>query len=340
MRTALGVSPDDPSERLLSPRELAGLALEPGWVEQDPANRRVLVVDLEGEAPAGLGRVCDWLARQPVPVVGFGRGGAAPLRDIVDVRVAGEAELARVLSTIRHNPTASAVLVQVLRSVGHLEVHEALTLESLAYATLQAGAEFAAWLADRGEPRAATRPAEKVVLLRREGERLEIVLNDPGNHNAMSVPMRDALTGAFELVAMDPEIAAVDVSANGACFSAGGDLAEFGTRSDAAAAHMIRMMRLPSRHLAAHADRYTFHVHRACIGAGVELPAFAGRLVATQNAYFQLPELRMGLIPGAGGCVSISRRIGRQRTAYMALTGKRIPARRALEWGLVDAIEG
>jgi enoyl-CoA hydratase/carnithine racemase len=47
----------------------------------------------------------------------------------------------------------------------------------------------------------------------------------------------------------------------------------------------------------------------------------------------------MGLIPGAGGCVSIPRRIGRQRTAYMAILGERFSASDALAWGLIDSIE-
>jgi enoyl-CoA hydratase/carnithine racemase len=98
------------------------------------------------------------------------------------------------------------------------------------------------------------------------------------------------------------------------------------------------MLRNPARYLALHGDRYHFHLHRACVGAGIELPAFAGRVTAARNTFFQLPELGMGLIPGAGGCVSLSRRIGRQRTAYMAVLGKRISAPRALEWGLIDAI--
>jgi enoyl-CoA hydratase/carnithine racemase len=68
--------------------------------------------------------------------------------------------------------------------------------------------------------------------------------------------------------------------------------------------------------------------------------AWARRIVAAPDAWFQLPELAMGLLPGAGGCVSISRRIGRQRTALMLLSSKRIPARVALDWGLIDAIEG
>ena len=46
----------------------------------------------------------------------------------------------------------------------------------------------------------------------------------------------------------------------------------------------------------------------------------------------------MGILPGAGGCVSLTRRMGRQRTALMILSGKRISAQQALSWGLIDAI--
>jgi len=80
-------------------------------------------------------------------------------------------------------------------------------------------------------------------------------------------------------------------------------------------------------------------VHGACIGAGTELTAFAGTVVADDESYFQLPECRFGLVPGAGGTVSVLRRIGRQRTAWMAITGERVEAKTALRWGLIDAIE-
>ena len=52
-------------------------------------------------------------------------------------------------------------------------------------------------------------------------------------------------------------------------------------------------------------------VHGACVGAGVELAAFADRVIARPSTRFRLPEVGMGLIPGAGGAVSIPRRIGR-----------------------------
>jgi enoyl-CoA hydratase/carnithine racemase len=61
-------------------------------------------------------------------------------------------------------------------------------------------------------------------------------------------------------------------------------------------------------------------------------------VVAGPDAFFQLPELSLGLVPGAGGTVSLPRRIGRQRTAWLALTGRRLPAEQALAWGLVDEI--
>ena len=81
------------------------------------------------------------------------------------------------------------------------------------------------------------------------------------------------------------------------------------------------------------------HVHGRCIGAGVEVPAFAGDVWADPETTFELPELGLGLIPGAGGTVSLPRRIGAQRTAWMALTGRPIDATTALDWGLIDHIE-
>ena len=103
--------------------------------------------------------------------------------------------------------------------------------------------------------------------------------------------------------------------------------------------HAVRSLRLPAAALLRTRAMSHFRVHGACIGSGIELAAFARRLTATADAFFQLPELRFGLIPGAGGCVSLPRRIGRQRTAYLALSARRINAATALDWGLIDAIE-
>ncbi|HYT40119.1 MAG TPA: enoyl-CoA hydratase/isomerase family protein, partial [Acidimicrobiia bacterium] len=80
-------------------------------------------------------------------------------------------------------------------------------------------------------------------------------------------------------------------------------------------------------------------LHGACIGAGIEMAAFAGRVIAHIDAVISLPEVGLGLIPGAGGTVSLPRRIGRHRTAELALGGGPIDAPTAQKWGLVDAID-
>jgi enoyl-CoA hydratase/carnithine racemase len=90
--------------------------------------------------------------------------------------------------------------------------------------------------------------------------------------------------------------------------------------------------------LATLSDRVEVALHGSCLGAGIELPAFASRITADAGTTIGLPELRLGLIPGAGGTVSLTRRVGRHRTAYLALSGDRIDAEVALSWGLVDAV--
>jgi len=67
------------------------------------------------------------------------------------------------------------------------------------------------------------------------------------------------------------------------------------------------------------------------------MAAFCGRVLCQPDAVFGLPELSLGLIPGAGGTVSVTRRIGRWRTAYLVLSGQTTDADIALAWGLVDA---
>ena len=132
----------------------------------------------------------------------------------------------------------------------------------------------------------------------------------------------------------------VRLTGRGRAFCIGADLSEFGTTRDGVEAHAIRQATLPAASIARVGAKLEVRVEGACVGAGLEMAAFAGRLVASRRAWFQLPELAMGLIPGAGGCVSVAKRIGRQRTALMILSGRRIDAETALRWGLVDELTG
>ena len=302
-------------------------------------------MDVTGDAPAdgpALAAARTALARLPCPTLALHAAApsaaGAKLADAFDVAVRDEADLLPVLAGVRAAPLASAALVQLLRLGAGLDVHEGLVAESLVYSTLQGGPEFAAWLAGRKPGRPPPANPEPAVLARRDGARLHLTLNRPERHNAFSAEMRDGLVEALIVAVCDPAIQAIVLDGAGRSFSSGGDLSEFGTLPDPATAHAVRSARNVSRLLADCAGRLEVRVHGACVGAGVELPAFARRVVARWDAWFQLPEVAMGLVPGAGGTVSLPRRIGRQRTAWLALSGERIDTETALAWGLVDEI--
>jgi enoyl-CoA hydratase/carnithine racemase len=236
------------------------------------------------------------------------------------------------------SPQATVALAQVLRAGEQPDVASALNVESFAYSTLLGGAEFRRWLASRSvRPVPAPRP-EPAVLAERSGGVLMLRLNRPERRNAYSREMRDALAEALLVPAMDPTISQVVITGAGPSFCSGGDLDEFGTAPDTATAHFVRTSGGAAAMLQRVADRTEVRVHGACVGAGIELPAFAGRVVADPGTTFRLPEVGMGLIPGAGGTVSIPRRVGRWRTMYLALSGTLLAAETALSWGLVDDV--
>jgi enoyl-CoA hydratase/carnithine racemase len=234
------------------------------------------------------------------------------------------------------NPQASAVLAAVLRITGPLAVEDALVVESLAYSTLQSGTEHRTWLA--GRPQRAPLPSPHAVTLRREGDLLHVTLTRPERRNAIDAATRDALLDVFAIADADPDLRVV-WTGEGPSFCAGGDLDEFGTLDDPVSAHLIRTTRSLAAAVHRLRDRMTVRMHGACAGAGVELAAFTGRVVAAPDTTFLLPELAMGLIPGAGGTVSLPRRIGRERTEWLVRSGEAIDAATALDWGLVDAVE-
>ena len=248
-----------------------------------------------------------------------------------------EGEVAALAAVVASVPRAAVVLGQVLRATETLPVAAALDVESFAYSMLLGGPEFRTWFDERGERSLPGLVAEPV-LVRRDGSRLMITLNRPERRNAYGRQLRDALADALRIALLDPEVERVVLDGAGPCFCAGGDLAEFGTTPDLATAHFVRTQGGAGLLLSALKDRVEVHLHGPCVGAGVELPAFAGAVIAAAGTTFRLPEVGMGLIPGAGGTVSIPRRIGRWRTLYLALTGRPLDAETALGWGLVDAV--
>ncbi|HEV7535947.1 MAG TPA: enoyl-CoA hydratase/isomerase family protein, partial [Acidimicrobiia bacterium] len=338
-----------------------------------------ILVDLDGPAGADLGPSVPSRAAGapglPAVVVGLhpsGPGAVPPgVADLVDVVVADPGP---VLATVEAAPQASVTLALVLRASGSLGVADGLAVESAAYSTLQAGAEFACWRAGRsrggadagspttaaahpgggdrsGSPLAGAIPTDRdaerraggqrapVVRLERVGDELRITLARPERHNAIDTAVRDQLVEALLVACADRSVDRVVLAGAGPSFCSGGDLGEFGSLPDPATAHLVRLTRSPARLLADLGPRLEVRIHGACMGAGIEMAAFAGRVVARPDTLISLPELHLGLIPGAGGTVSLPRRIGRHRTAELALTAAPIDAGTALAWGLVEAIE-
>jgi hypothetical protein len=276
------------------------------------------------------------LAALDVTLVAGPSGAAAAARECVTVE--DPAAVARDLAAVAARfPQASLVLGQVLRASEGLPVGAALDVESFAYSMLLGGTEFRRWLDGRGDRARPTLAAEPV-LARRDGDRLLVTLNRPERRNAYGRQLRDALTEALRVAALDRSVSRVVLDGAGPSFCSGGDLAEFGTAPDVVTAHFVRTLAGAAGLVSELRERIEVQVHGSCVGAGVELPAFAGTVTAAAGTTFRLPEVGMGLIPGAGGTVSIPRRIGRWRTFYLALAGQPLDLDTALAWGLVDSV--
>ena len=221
-------------------------------------------------------------------------------------------------------PQAAAVCDDVLRALDPAApAFGGVITESLAYSTLQAGPEFGRWLAGRGPVQMPVLPDP--VQAERAGDTLFVRFNRPQRHNAFTTDARAALLEALEVARLDDGITEVVLTGNGRSFCSGGDLAEFGTFDDPASAHLARTRYSPALVLDELAGRLGPRcravVHGQVLGSGLEMAAYCGHVRCHPDAVLGLPELALGLIPGAGGTVSITRRIGRWRSRPRARCG-------------------
>jgi enoyl-CoA hydratase len=291
----------------------------------------------EGTPLPGVGAK-DALASLPFVVVGvISEAVDSRWLELCDVTVdGGDDALERIEANVAEHPITAVTLALLLRGQEGQSVGHGLVAESSAYSVLQSGPEFAAWRA--AHPARAEKDDGPRVRMDRVDDRLTITLTRAGRLNALDAPMRDALVESFMLAAADPEIARVELRGEGRGFCAGGDLDEFGDRPDPATAHVVRLERSVGRLLNSLQKPVTTYLHGACMGSGIELAAFTDTVVATEDTQIALPEIGLGLVPGAGGTVSLPRRIGRLRTAWLAFSGCTIDAATAHRWGLVDQL--
>ncbi len=296
------------------------------------------MVTLEEGRPAPEEMPEDGLGSLPFVVLGVRRGEVdGRWLELCDVAVEdGDPALDRIEENLAQHPVTATTLALLLRGQQGLSVDEGLVAESAAYSVLQSGPEFAAWRT--AHPARADRDEAPRVRIDREGDILSVTLTRPEHLNALDALMRDELVDALTLAAADAGVARVELRGEGRAFCAGGDLDEFGTRPDPATAHLVRLERSIGRVLSRLEKPTVSYLHGACMGSGIELAAFTDTVVAAEDTRIALPEIGLGLVPGAGGTVSLPRRIGRLHTAWLAFSGSTIDAVTAQAWGLVDEL--
>jgi hypothetical protein len=262
---------------------------------------------------------------------------ASPPRPWVQVQSIADA-LESLGAAIKANPHAAVTLAQVLRVQRSVPFDDALLIESFAFSSLLGGAEFRRWHASASRPHPAPESGP-AVQVEREANIFRIILARPGNDNALTAELRDQFVEALREARLDDLIETVEIKGQGRLFCQGGALHEFGSAKDLALAHHIRTVRSVALAIHRLKARSRVLIQGGAVGSGIEFAAAAQEVIARPTAFFSLPEVSMGLIPGAGGTVTVARRIGRQRACYMALSGANVRARTALAWGLVDQLD-
>lgn len=170
-------------------------------------------------------------------------------------------------------------------------------------------------------------PAPGVALLR---------INRPEARNALNMEVRRQLSEAFRQIAGEEEIRAVVLTGDETAFAAGADLKEF---ADLTA---IDQLRRQSHRLwtavAGCPKPVIAAVNGFCLGGGCELAMQADIIVAGENAKFGQPEVRVGLMPGAGGTQRLTRAVGKFRAMKLVLLGEPISGVEAGAMGLASEV--
>jgi 3-hydroxyacyl-CoA dehydrogenase len=164
-----------------------------------------------------------------------------------------------------------------------------------------------------------------------EGDVGVITLNSPPV-NALSAAVRDGLSGGMEMGVADAGAKAIVLICQGRTFIAGADISEFGGAPKGASLFDVQdaMESSPKPVIAA--------IHGTALGGGLETALACHYRVAVPSAKCGLPEVALGLLPGAGGTQRLPRIVGPRKALEMVTSGQHVPAQACLEMGLVDEI--
>ncbi|QGU11085.1 2,3-dehydroadipyl-CoA hydratase [Leclercia sp. J807] len=174
------------------------------------------------------------------------------------------------------------------------------------------------------------------LIVTRHGRVLLLTLNRPAARNALNNGLLSELASTLEAAAVDSEISVCVITGNERFFAAGADLNEMAEKDLAATLNDIRPQ-LWAR-INAFNKPLIAAVNGYALGAGCELALLCDVAIAGENARFGLPEITLGIMPGAGGTQRLIRSVGKSLASKMVLTGESITARQALAAGLVSDV--
>jgi 3-hydroxyacyl-CoA dehydrogenase len=171
----------------------------------------------------------------------------------------------------------------------------------------------------------------ELVSLRNEGEVAVITIDNPPV-SALSHAMRSALVDALSRARADADVKAIVIVCAGRTFIAGADISEFGKPVRAPTTlDVIAAIEGSEKPVVA-------ALHGTPLGGGLEVALACHYRVAAPGTRPGLPEIKLGLMPGAGGTQRLPRLVGMDKAMSMILSGDQIPATEALEAGLIDGI--
>jgi 3-hydroxyacyl-CoA dehydrogenase len=165
----------------------------------------------------------------------------------------------------------------------------------------------------------------------KQGEIGVITLNSPPV-NALSAAVRDGLHDGFKAAIADPDVKAIVLICEGRTFIAGADISEFGGAQKGASLFDVQAMMEDSPKPVVAA------IHGTALGGGLEVALCAHYRVAVPSARCGLPEVNLGLLPGAGGTQRLPRIAGVEKALEMVTSGQHVPAKECLAMGLVDEL--
>ena len=176
------------------------------------------------------------------------------------------------------------------------------------------------------------------VAFERFGPVAQVTLMRGHKLNAVTTPMSERLLTLFSEIDADPAIRVAILAAVGRCFCAGADIHEYaGHRYTDFVAYQRGNRRLNDL-IEGNRKPVIAAVQGPALGGGFELALACDLIIACRDAYFALPEVSLGLVPGGGATYRLTRLIGRNRAKDLAMTGRRWSADEAFAAGVVSAV--